>query len=142
MNTPAPRSNGKPPALSEATINRLLETQARDQEIKVRELEIRQQELRAQADFAHKMLDAQVGDRAGERVHVKELQTQRFLGAGGVLLVIVGFLAYALHLGHADQVFEFAKILASALIGAFGGYGYKSHRDRQQQGQGAEDSSG
>lgn len=134
MTTPAQRNGAKSPQISEETINRMLSTQAKDQEIRVRELDIRHQELRAQADFAHKMLDAQVSDRAGERQHIKTLQTQRFVASGVVLLVMILFLGFGLWLGYADQVFEFAKILASALIGAFGGYGYKSHKDKQQSG--------
>lgn len=134
MTTPAQRNGAKSPQLSDETINRMLATQAEDQKIKVRELEIRQQELRAQAEFAHKMLQAQVGDRSDERKHIKTLQTQRFVASGVVLLVMILFLGFGLWLGYADQVFEFAKILASALIGAFGGYGYKSHKDKQQSG--------
>lgn len=55
--------------ISEPTVNRMLDAQARDQELKARELVIRQDELKAQAELAHKMLAAQVGDRQGERAH-------------------------------------------------------------------------
>lgn len=110
----------------------MLATQAKDQELKARELEIRQQELKAQSSFAHSMLEAQVADRGSERTHITKIQLHRMcaIGAGMVLLLI--FLAYAMHLGHGDLVFEFGKILVSAIVGAFGGYGYKAHKDSQK----------
>jgi len=123
----------KRPPISEETVNRMLTTQAKDQELKARELEIRQQELKAQSQFAHSMLEAQVSDRGGERTHIAKLQLHRMIGAGIALVLLLAFLGYALHLGHADAVFEFAKLLASAIVGAFGGYGYKAHRDSQRQ---------
>ncbi len=111
----------------------MLATQAKEQELKARELEIRQQELKAQATFAHSMLDAQVIDRGNERTHITKLRLHSMccIGAGFVVLLI--FLAYAMHLGHGDLVFEFGKILVSAVVGAFGGYGYKAHKDSQKQ---------
>ena len=68
------------PALSESTVNRLLDAQSRDQELKARELSIRHDELKAQSEFAHKMLSAQVGDRQSERVHISKLLSVK-LGA-------------------------------------------------------------
>lgn len=123
----------KKPPISEDTLNRVLATQAKDQELKARELEIRQQELKAQATFAHSMLEAQVSDRGSERTHVARLQLHRMIGLGIALVLLLLFLAYAMSLGHASLVFEFAKILVSAVVGAFGGYGYKAHKDSQRQ---------
>lgn len=123
----------KRPPISEETVNRMLATQAKDQELKARELEIRQQELKAQAAFAHSMLEAQVADRGSERTHIASLQLHRMIGIGIGMVLLLIFLSYAMYLGHGTLVFEFAKLLVSAIVGAFGGYGYKAHRDSQKQ---------
>lgn len=123
----------KRPPISEDTVNKMLATQAKEQELKARELEIRQQELKAQSTFAHSMLDAQIKDRGSERTHIAKLQLQRVCAIGAGALALLVFLAYAMHLGHGDLVFEFGKMLVSAIVGAFGGYGYKAHRDSQKQ---------
>ena len=129
MNQPAT----KRPPISEETVNRMLATQAKDQELKARELEIRQQELKAQSAFAHSMLEAQVTDRGSERTHIARLQLHRMIAIGIAMVLLLIFLGYAMHLGHGALVFEFAKLLVSAIVGAFGGYGYKAHRDSQKQ---------
>lgn len=110
----------------------MLATQAKDQELKARELEIRQQELKAQSSFAHSMLEAQVADRGSERTHITKIQLHRMCAIGAGMVVLLIFLAYAMHLGHGDLVFEFGKLLVSAIVGAFGGYGYKAHKDSQK----------
>jgi len=123
----------KRPPISEETVNKMLATQAKEQELKARELEIRQQELKAQATFAHSMLEAQITDRGNERTHITKIQLHRMCAIGAGFVVLLIFLAYAMHLGHGDLVFEFGKILVSAIVGAFGGYGYKAHKDSQKQ---------
>lgn len=123
----------KRPPISEDTVNRMLATQAKDQELKARELEIRQQELKAQSTFAHSMLEAQVADRGSERTHIARIQLHRMIGISIGLVLLLLFLSYAMHLGHGDLVFEFAKLLVSAVVGAFGGYGYRAHKDSQKQ---------
>ncbi|QFS66549.1 hypothetical protein [Delftia tsuruhatensis] len=130
MNQPAPTP--KKQSISEDTINKMLVAQAKDQELKVRELDMRQQELKAQAEFANKMLEAQVTDRSSERTHVGKIQTRRLLAGGGALVLMLLFLAYAIHEGSAKEAFELAKILGSAAIGAIGGYGYKAAKDRSR----------
>lgn len=122
----------KRPPLSEETVNKMLASQAKEQELKARELEIRQHELKAQAEFAHKMLDAQVGDRSSERTHISGLQKRRFIVGVSVLVIILIFLGYGLHLGYSNEVFEFAKLIGTTVIGAIGGYGYRANKDRQR----------
>ena len=119
--------------LSEPTVNRLLDAQARDQELKARELAIRQEELKAQSEFAHKMLAAQVGDRQGERTHISKLLVIKLAASGAVLILLLGFLAYGLYLGKDAIVMDTIKILLSTIVGAFGGYGYRAHKDRQKE---------
>jgi Fe2+ transport system protein B len=130
MSTPP----AKRPPISEETVNKMLATQAKEQELKAKELEIRQHELKAQAAFAQSMLEAQVADRGSERLHVTKLQLHRMIAIGIGFAVLLIFLSYAMHLGHGDLVFEFGKLLVSAIVGAFGGYGYKAHKDSQRQG--------
>lgn len=120
------------PALSESTVNRLLDAQARDQELKARELSIRHEELKAQSEFAHKMLSAQVGDRQSERVHISKLLSVKLGAAGVVLILVLGFLSYGMYLGKDAMVMETIKILLSTLVGAFGGYGYRAYKDKQE----------
>jgi hypothetical protein len=130
-NLPAKNRPHSPP-ISEETVNKMLTTQAKDQELKARELDIRQQELKAQAQFAHSMLEAQVADRGSERTHVAKVQGRRLIVVLIVLALVLAFLGYAMYLGQAPLVFEFAKMLVSALVGAFGGYGYKAQKESQK----------
>lgn len=118
--------------LSEPTVNRMLDAQARDQELKARELVIRQDELKAQSEFAHKMLAAQVGDRQGERTHVSRLLVIKLSATGAALVLLLGFLGYGLYLGKDAIVMDTIKIVLSTVVGAFGGYGYRAHKDRQK----------
>lgn len=119
--------------ISEPTVNRMLDAQSRDQELKARELVIRQEELKAQADFAHKMLAAQVGDRQGERTHVSKLLAIKLAASGVALVLLLGFLGYGLYLNKDAIVIDTIKIVLSTVVGAFGGYGYRAHKDRQKE---------
>jgi len=111
----------------------MLDVQARDQDLKARELVIRQDELKAQSEFAHKMLAAQVGDRQGERTHISKLLVIKLAATGAALALLLSFLGYGLYLGKDAIVMDTIKIVLSTVVGAFGGYGYRAHKDRQKE---------
>ncbi|MDD2811062.1 hypothetical protein [Rhodoferax sp.] len=68
--------------ISEPTVNRMLDAQARDQELKA---------------------------------------------------LLLAFLGYGLYLGKDAIVMDTIKIVLSTAVGAFGGYGYRAHKDRQKE---------
>lgn len=125
-----------PPAktqFNEATVNRLIDNQSREQELKAKELQIRHEELKAQSEFAQKMLSAQVTDRQSERAHISSLLNVKLIAAGIVFLLVVGFLCYGLYLGKDALVSDTIKIILSTVVGAFGGYGYRANKERQKE---------
>lgn len=125
-----------PPAktqFNEATVNRLIDNQSREQELKAKELQIRHEELKAQSEFAQKMLSAQVTDRQSERAHISSLLNVKLIAVGIVFLLVVGFLCYGLYLGKDALVSDTIKILLSTVVGAFGGYGYRANKERQKE---------
>jgi len=125
-------SQAKLPKISEETISRMLAAQAKEQEIKLRELEMRDRETREQANFVHKMLQAQAADRDSERSHEHSLLKMRLLFGGLVLFISLLFLGFIVWRGFAEYAVELAKIVIYGTFGAFGGYGYKAIQDKNK----------
>jgi len=125
-------SQGKLPKLSEETVNRFLTAQAKEQEIKIRELEIRQREVNAQADFAQKMLKAQVGDRESERNHEHRLYKMRLLFGGLILFILLIFLGFTVWRGFAQEALDLAKTAITYVLAAVGGYGLRVIHDKRK----------
>ena len=94
---------------------------------------MRHDELKAQSEFAHKMLSAQVTDRQGERAHISSLLSVKLIASGIVFVLVLGFLCYGLYLGKDALVMDTIKVLLSTAVGAFGGYGYRANKERQRE---------
>jgi len=125
----------KLPKLSEETINRMLNAQAKEHEIRLRELDIRQQEANAQAAFAHKMLQTQASDRDNERNHAHREHKMRLAFGAAFLLISLLFLAFIAWRGFASEALDVAKMVVSCAVGAVGGYGYRVIQDKKASGE-------
>ena len=126
---PSPQ-NTNPSSLNEATINQLLNTHTRDQELKLRELTVREREIEHQAKFPTKTLEAELSDRAAERSHIQTTVRYRLFFCGAILLSLIIFCGFGLYQNKDVLVEKLITIVASAGFGAFGGYGYRAYAEK------------
>lgn len=127
--TPAP----KPPVTPE-TIDKLLDLQTIELELRVQEVNLRRQELEHSAKYAEKSLAAQLEDRKDERQYQRSQTRTRFIAVGVFAVIVLVFAGYALYLNKDAIVLEVVKIVGSFAAGAFGGYAYARNRPTQTDG--------
>lgn len=126
-NVPAAR----PAELDQATIQRLLDQQARDTEVKRAELELRTQELRHTSAHAEKILGAQERDREAERLHERKKTKYRLAFSAFCVAALIGLVVAGMYFNKDQLVGDILKVLAGAIAGALGGYGYSKVRKPQ-----------
>jgi len=114
----------RPPELDSATIQKLIEQQARDTELRRLELDLRAQELKHTSAHAEKILGAQERDREAERVHERSKAKYRFLFATFCIGCLICLVIAGMYLDKDQLVGDVLKVLTGAIAGALGGYGY------------------
>lgn len=116
-------------SLSEETIIQLLDVQRKEFELKARELEQRKLEDQHSFEFAQKTLAAQIEDRHEERIKFGERLKVRYRFIGVVLLMVLIFFGYALHLGEGELVARLIEKVAYYAAGVLSSYGYIKLRE-------------
>jgi hypothetical protein len=109
---------------SEQTLQKLIDNQTRELELKARELGLRQTEIEHGASYAQKTIDAQLIDRKDERIHYRKMSYARYVLSGILSMGVLAFGGYALYLGKDAIVIEALKLIGSAALGFTGGYYY------------------
>jgi cation transport ATPase len=122
----------KPPPVSDETVQLLLQQQARETEVRRAELDLRAQELRNNSAHAEKILGAQERDREAERRHERSKAQYRLWFAGFCVLMLVGLVVGGMYLNKDQLVGDILKVLAGAIAGALGGYGYAQSKPPKQ----------
>ncbi|RMD57349.1 hypothetical protein D6833_14045 [Candidatus Parcubacteria bacterium] len=119
-------------------INRVLENQAAEIEIRRQELDLRRQELDLQREEmaatyknAQYMVEAQLKDREQERNHEHRLLRNFFTFVGIMIFLLLLFLAYAIHADKEQIAMEIVKAIIYLAAGALGGYGLSRARHRE-----------
>ena len=118
-----PKVPAKVPAISEDTIQKLIEQQGKEAVLRTKELEIRQQELAYQSKHASDILGAQERDREATRTHTRKLGRDRLIFVGGLIVALLIFAGVGLYWNKDEVVKDILKMLVSAALGALGGFG-------------------
>jgi cation transport ATPase len=110
--------------LAPETIDRMVEQQMAETEVRRLELDLRMQELKHTSAHAEKILGAQERDREAERSHERKKNRYHLLFAGFCVLLLVGLIVAGMHMGKDALISDILKVLGGAIAGALGGYGF------------------
>ncbi|MEI6619380.1 MAG: hypothetical protein WCO17_09660 [Betaproteobacteria bacterium] len=128
MTVPAPKKTGALAAgVSEETIQRMLSLQESRITLELKQADIQLKELDHNQKIADKSIDAQASDRRDERAVNKTVQLHQLLFAAFTVLVIVGLIVFALHIGKEAIALDIVKVLC----GFAGGYGLSTYISTQ-----------
>jgi hypothetical protein len=119
-NLPAPR----PLEFSESTLNKILDQQVREAELRETELGLRAQELQVSSAHAEKILGVQERDRNAERDFDLKRERWRLCFAGFCVFLLVVLMLLGMYMEKDAFVNDLLKILGGLVMGAIGGYGY------------------
>lgn len=116
--------------LSEATINRMLDQQQREQELRLAELKAMHEDTQEQAKLAHRFIEAQIKDRESEREHVRRIYKAKFTGFVIFWIIVFLIITYWLSIGKDEIADDVIKMLISAAFGVAGGYGWRISQEK------------
>ncbi len=105
-----------------AALDRVLETQNLQIDLKAKELDLRQKEVESNERIAIRSIEAQEKSTAHNREHFNKHLIHRYLFIGGLATLLFVFLGFLLIYGGKDALIEILKIGGSLAIGMFGGY--------------------
>ena len=97
----------------------MLSVQEQKLALEVKQAEIAIREIDHNQKIADKSIEAQANDRKDQRQAWKSVHLQRLIFAGFVLVLVLGFIIWALSNGKDAFILDFAKIA----VGFAGGYG-------------------
>jgi hypothetical protein len=118
-------SIGKP---SEEALLRFAERLLENQ---VAQIGLQKQDLTEGYKYSTELLTAQTKGRQNEREHRRELQRERMIFAGIIVLLLTVFVRYALYLNKDQVALEIIKVIALIAAGGMGGYALGRYRPRQ-----------
>lgn len=113
----------------------MLEQQARETDVRRLEVDLRLQELKHSSAHAEKILGAQERDREAERSHERKKTRYQLAFAGFCVLALVALIVAGMFLNKDALVGDILKVLAGAIAGALGGYGYSKVESRRDDGE-------
>jgi hypothetical protein len=124
--TPTPQSVQRSAApgssLEPALIRQFFEVQTQEIAARRDEVSLRRQELSNTHDYAQQALKAESEDLQQGREAERSARRDQMLFAGFVLILITGFVIYALHAGKDQIATEAVKDIALFGVGGLGGY--------------------
>ena len=130
-----PHTEPHPP--SPKMIERFLDLQQQELQLRTEELSIRAQQENNRKSIAESSISANLQDRNNERSHLERKSKILFCGATIIILIMVIFAGYALYSGKEAIVMKLVEIGAIFIAGFAGGYGYKA--SKQPKGQDIQD---
>lgn len=116
------------PALTEETLKELLSVQKQDIALRVEEVRRDSVEITHNQSIAKQSIEAQERDRKHDREEVTKRQRSQHIFVIAVLIVLVFFSGYALHIGQSAVVLDLIKVL----IGFAGGMGYQAYKSSKE----------
>jgi len=123
--------SNKPDKLPPGTVQKFIEIQEKELEIRQEELAQRKIESQHEYELANKSIEAQERDRSDQRGYYKGFQTRRYFFIGFLALAVLGFLAFALWIGESGLAMRIIEIVALIISGGLGGYAIGFNRGRQ-----------
>lgn len=119
----SPHGQAVIPQLSPEMLNRLLETQAREIELRTKQLALQQQQDSNNFEFAKLALEAKTKDRQESRTFGAKFQRNLYFLAGFMALLVAAIVVVALYTGKETVAIEVLKIVAYVGGGGLSGYG-------------------
>ncbi|XKM12654.1 hypothetical protein RCS94_06405 [Orbaceae bacterium ac157xtp] len=127
-----------PPQLSQSAINKLLENQAKELELRNQELMLRKAEIDNNQAYSLKALEAQKEDRRETRQTYKSIMKLRTALYSVCFICILMFCSYAIFMGETQIIMEALKVALPAIATGVGGFyfgknkGAESERNKDQ----------
>ena len=117
-------------SFSEETVVQMMELQKEELRVKAMELEQRKREDQHSFDFAQKTLELQKEDRHESRIKFAERLKVRYVFVIIVLLIVLGFFGYALHIGQGELVSTLIEKAMYYAAGVLSSYGYIRFKEK------------
>jgi len=110
------------PPLSQSALNKLLDNQAKELELRSQELIIRKTEIDHNQMYALSALEAQKEDRSEVRQTYKSVMKIKTIVYSVCFIAILGFACFALLMGESQIIMEVLKISLPAVATSIGGF--------------------
>ncbi len=124
-NIPQRRGQGIGIPLDPELVQKLVENQTRELEVRQQELILQQQQIVTGHEFSQLSLKAQLEDRERNRQHFQKYRRERLYFGGFIAILLTGFIIYSLQLGKDAFAIEVLKALVFLLSGGISGYALK-----------------
>lgn len=118
---PSQNNNALAP-VSQSAINKFLDNQAKELELKSQELMLRKSEIDNNQAYSLKALEAQKEDRRETRETYTLVMKWRSIVYSLCFVIILIFCGYAIYMGESQIIMEVLKISLPALATGVGGY--------------------
>lgn len=125
---PANRNNNIP-QLTDETLRELLSVQKQELALRVKEVERDNAEINLNKSVAQQSIEAQERDRKHDREELTKRQKTHQNYTLLILLCILAFSGYAMHIGQTAIVLDILKIVI-AFVGGMGFQAYKSNKNK------------
>lgn len=125
---PANRNNGLP-QLTDETLRELLSVQKQELALRVKEIERDNAEINLNKSVAQQSIEAQERDRKHDREELTKRQKTHQNYTLLILLLILVFSGYAMHIGQTAIVLDILKIII-AFVGGMGFQAYRNHKNK------------
>jgi hypothetical protein len=112
----------QPQQLTPELAERLLNQQAEQLKVRQREIDLEEKDATNQYNYAKQALDVQANDLQKAREHEGQQTLKQYIFAAAIVLFILAFLGYALHLNKDEIAKDVVKILIGFIGGGAGGY--------------------
>lgn len=131
-NQPANR-NSQSPQLTEETLRELLSVQKQELALRVKEVERDNAEINLNKSVAQQSIEAQERDRKHDREELTKRQKTHQNYTLLILLFILAFSGYAMHIGQTAIVLDILKVII-AFVGGMGFQAYKTNKNKRLSG--------
>jgi hypothetical protein len=127
-----PATHALAQSLTPATIEQLVENQAKELELRAQELSLQKQEDDHGFEFGKKALEAQIDDRRMQRDHNRLMQRGQYVLVAFLSILVFGIIVTALALNKESIASEIIKAVGYMTAGGFGGYGLRKKEITRQ----------
>ncbi len=121
------------PQATAPQLDRFLDLQTQELNLRAREMDLRLQELNNAHNFSEQALSAQLQDREAERRHQRGEQHSWYVFVGLLVLVLLTAMLTSLYLDKEEFARELLKALLYVAPAGAGGYFYGRNREKKKQ---------
>jgi hypothetical protein len=126
---PPTNRNNNPPQLTDETLRELLSVQKQELALRVKEVGRDNAEINLNKSVAQQSIEAQERDRKHDREELTKRQKTHQNYTLLILLLILTFSGYAMHIGQTAIVLDILKIII-AFVGGMGFQAYRNNKNK------------